>query len=68
MKLVNVVRRELNDLLIADRCHDCCMCCKHYKLVKDKNKMCDIRKARGRMVQREVKKFNKDKAKPPVSL
>ena len=55
MNPVNMAIRELEDMTIADKCHDCCLCCKKYKLVKEQNKKCEVRKARGRIIARQVR-------------
>jgi len=60
MNPVNMAIRELEDMKIAAECQICCMCCEKYKMVKDQNKFCKVRKARGRMVQREVRAYHKE--------
>ena len=55
VKLINMVKRELEDMRITDKCHTCCLCCDKYKLVKEQNKKCEVRKARGRIIARQVR-------------
>ena len=60
MKLVNMIKRELEDMKIADKCHTCCLCCDKYKSVKEQNKECKAKKARGRITNRAMRTFNKN--------
>ena len=59
IKLVNMVKRELEDMKNADKCHNCCMCCEKYNTVKEQNKECEARKARGRIIHRGIRTLNK---------
>ena len=54
-----MVKRELEDMKNADKCHNCCMCCEKYNTVKEQNKKCEARKARGRIIHREIRTLNK---------
>ena len=35
------------------------MCCEKYNTVKEQNKECEARKARGRIIHREIRTLNK---------
>ena len=37
MKESTIAQRNLEDMLIADKCHTCCLCCDKYKTSKEQN-------------------------------
>ena len=55
MNIETRIKRDLKDYAIADKCNTCCLCCVKYNSSKEQNSECEPLKARGRIINREVK-------------
>lgn len=61
MKESTRLDKDIRDMKIADKCKKCCLCCKKYKSVKEQNEKCEVRKARGRLINRKINQVKKKK-------
>jgi len=61
MKETTWRERQITDLKICNKCTNCCLCCNKYKSVKEQNAKCEVRKARKRITDREIRRCNKSK-------
>lgn len=51
------IEMEIRDHEIACKCTDCCLTCKKYKTIKEQNQKCEVRKARGKIINRRIYKL-----------
>lgn len=53
------IEKEIQDHITADTCHNCCLSCKKYKTDKEQRALCEARKARGRIIDRQIYRAKK---------
>ena len=61
MKELTMLERQIKDIEICNKCTNCCLSCDKYTSVKEQNAKCEVRKARKRITDREIRRCNKSK-------
>ena len=53
------MERDLIDIEINHKCSEWCPTCEKYTTMKEANKLCEVRSARGRITNRQVSTYKK---------